>query len=156
SINFAVAGASHDPINSLLAPHPGLRFQWTLGSSPTKTSAAILSVPANSIPTFKSPPAMAGATGWYPYVCVTVYNGGGNYSTPMPMSVQTDSPIPIGTDWTPSGPFRQAGTTLYNLYKQNASPIAMGTGWTEPTSGLTDHNPTNVLKWRMRQNSPGL
>jgi len=156
SINFAVAGASHDPINSLLAPHPGLRFQWTLGSSPTQTSAAILSVPANSIPTFKSPPAMAGATGWYPYVCVTVYNGGGNYSTPMPMSVQTDSPIPIGTDWTPSGPFRQAGTTLYNLYKQNASPIAMGTGWTEPTSGLTDHNPTNVLKWRMRQNSPGL
>ena len=153
SINFAVGGASGGPIDVGLTA--GYSFFFISSSSPVQTSAAIISVPSSNLLTIKSPPAMTGATGWYPYICVTTYNGGGTYPPPMPMSVQTDSAIAIGTDWVQTGPFRQAATMLYNLHKQNASPIAMGTGWTEPTSGLTDHNPTTALKWRMRRSDPG-
>lgn len=140
SVNYAVAGAD-------------LRFP---SGSPLQVNAALIAVPSGSLLTIKSPPAVAGATGWYPYVNIEGgWNSSGSYLLyQAPLSKQVWTPIAIGTDWVQSGPFIQAETFQYNFYKQNASPIAMGTGWTEPTTGLTNLNP-NLLKWYRHGDNAG-
>ena len=130
SVNFATGGSF---------------FNLLTSSSPVQVSAGVINVPANNLLTIKSPPAMAGATGWYPNISIVPYNVG--FSGPVGLSPQVDTPIAIGTDWVQSGAFRMAETLIYNFYKQNSSPITMGTSWTEPTTGLTNLNP-NLLKWR--------
>lgn len=142
SVNLAVGGND-------------LRFP---SASPLQVAAAMISIPASNLLTVKSVPATSGATGWYPLVAVTTWNGGGAYFVGGPafLSRQVWTPIAIGTDWVQSGPFIKAGSARYNFYKQNASPIAMGTGWTEPTSGLTNLNPANQLKWYRRANDDSL
>lgn len=146
SVNFAIGGQD-------------FRFP---SSSPIQTSAALISVPASNWLTIKSPPSMAGATGWYPYISPTPWTGGGPYwqypdtrYNAAPMSKQVFTPIAIGTDWVQSAAFIQAERLSYNWHKQNTSPITMGTGWTEPTSGLTDQN-LSLLKWYRRGNDDSL
>lgn len=138
SVNFALSGMS------------------LFGSAaPQATSGALIAIPANNLLTIKSPPAMAGATGWYPYVNVASYNGGGNYLFQRcPLSPQVLTPIAIGTDWVQTGAFIQQQTFTYNFYRQNASPIAIGTDWTEPTTGLTNLNPSR-LRWLRRAGFEG-
>lgn len=150
SVNFALGGMLFFQ-NPVAGQAPGFNTIWSASTTPNQTNAFLISIPVNNLLTIKSPPSIAGATGWYPLVTVTAYNGGGNYLFGRaPLSRQTFTPIAIGTDWVQSGAFIQADTAQYNLYRQNASPITVGIGWTEPTTGLTNLNPTNLLKWYRR------
>jgi hypothetical protein len=87
---------------------------------------ASLTVAANNVIVVNSPPPLAGATGWYPYVGVLSTNPtkfkGALGTLPLGYAPLAGSNKRVVEPLT-----RQIGTSI---------PIAIGTNWTEPTSGL--------------------
>lgn len=102
--------------------------------------AASLTVAVNRLLIVDSPPVLAGATGWYPYVGVT-------NTAPLKLKAGLNS-LPLNT-YALNGTNRLA---ISAFTRQATTPIAIGTNWTEPTSGLVVGAP---LPTTNTSNTPG-
>lgn len=85
TINFVVEGAL--PIRGVVG---GYTLVTESGSQTLLSPTTSATIPANSIANMVSPAFVSGAIGWYPYMGSV--NGR--------LALQSDAPIPFGTNWT--------------------------------------------------------